>query len=54
MIEDIVAWVLFIALGVLAYWDVQQLVRGIIWAIILSLALGGIGQLAEFAKGRNK
>lgn len=54
MIENCVKWVLSAVVLGLAYWDVQLLVRGIIWAFILSLALGGIGQLAEFAKGRNK
>ncbi len=54
MIEDIMAWVVFIALGVLAYWDVQLLVRGIIWMFILSLALVGIEQFVEFAKERKK
>lgn len=54
MIENRMKWVLTTAVLGLAYWDIQLLVRGIIWAVILSLALGGIGQLAEFAKGGKK
>ena len=52
MVENCVKWILSAVVLGLAYWNVQLLVRGIIWAVILSLALGGIGQLAEFAKGR--
>ena len=52
MVENCVKWILSAVVLGLAYWDIQLLVRGIIWALILSLALGGIGHLAEFAKGR--
>lgn len=51
MVENCVKWVLFAVVLGLAYWDVQLLVRGIIWALILSLALAGIGQFIEFVKG---
>lgn len=54
MVENCVKWILSAVVLGLAYWDVQLLVRGIIWMFILSLALGGIGRLAEFAKGRKK
>ena len=52
MVENSMKWILTAVVLGLAYWDIQLLVRGIIWAIILSLALAGIGKLAEFAKGR--
>lgn len=54
MVENCVKWVLSAVVLGLAYWDIQLLVRGIIWAFILSLALGGIGQLIGFAKGGEK
>lgn len=54
MIENCVKWVLSVVVLGLAYWNVQLLVRGIIWAFILSLALAGIGQFIEFAKGGEK
>ena len=52
MVENCVKWILSAVVLGLAYWNVQLLVRGIIWAFILSIALAGIGHLTEFAKGR--
>lgn len=54
MVEKCLKWILSAVVLGLAYWNVQLLVRGIIWALILSLALGGIGQFIEFAKGGEK
>ena len=52
MVENCMKWILTAVVLGLAYWDIQLLVRGIIWALILPLALAGIGHLTEFAKGR--
>ena len=52
MVENSMKWILTAVVLGLAYWNVQLLVRGIIWAVILSLALAGIEQFAKFAKGR--
>lgn len=52
MVKNIVKWVLFVVVLGLAYWDVQLLVRGVIWTFILSLALAGIEQFVRFAKER--